>query len=140
MEKITKIEINIDKGWGFDFSGSFRITDCLFSDSDRVIDVGELVARLKRVLRKSEGFDMLTIDVSYGEAYNTQGRQMIASYRFVNKSTGMEMSMALPQTSWHFKEWQSANIKDVYKLAKICVDVANKQHIKAVREHNAVSL
>lgn len=134
MEKTTKIEVTIDKNWLMDFSAEFKMSECLFSTSDRTIDADEFISRLKKVLRKSDGFDMLTIDVTYGESYYGNGREVIASYRFVNRSTGMEFSMASPSTSWHFHTWQTATIKDLYKFGKICVECANRQHIKGIRQ------
>ena len=139
MNKTTKLEVNIDKVWEVGLSASFKLNEYKFSDHDSdVINENAFIDSLRKVLRKSDGFNMLSIDVTYGETYSTN-RQVIASYRFVREYDGIRMSMASPSTGWNFKEWNEASIKDVYKYTKICVEVANRTYIKSVRESVAVT-
>lgn len=134
METTTKIAITINQDWGSNYQAEFRVFECIFSTYDRLIDADIFIKTLKDALKRSGGFNMLTIDVTHGETYSTH-REVKASYRFTKDYTGeIKMSMASPQTSWHFHEWHNAVLKDVYKYTRVCVDVANMVYLKSVRE------
>jgi hypothetical protein len=134
METTTKISISIEQDWGSNYSAEFRVFECIFSTYDRLIDADIFTATLKDALKRSGGFKMLTIDVTHGNSYDTR-RETKASYRFTKDYAGeIKMSVASPQTSWHFQEWHNAVLKDVYKYTRVCIDVANMVYLKSVRE------
>jgi hypothetical protein len=139
-ETITKLVVTINQEWGANYKAEFVVTECLFNSSSwytKVLDKDIFIATLKDALKRSGGFRMLTIDVTHGDANSLSERSMVASYRFTRDIAGeVKMSMASPQTSWHFNEWHYAVLKDVYAYAKVCVDVCNDRFVQSLRELN----
>ena len=137
--KNIKVVITIDQKYyePVQTRAEFIITECIFTDFNRLINVGELIETLKKTLKRSDGFEMLTIDATIGENYSN--RTLLASYRFKKSYDNIEMAMASPRTSWTFQEWNNATTKDIYKYLKVVVETANNKFIESVRESGLVT-
>jgi hypothetical protein len=134
MNKIIKIEIEIENEFSVGFRGTMNINDMLFTEYSRVLDYDILAERYKKAIKKLEGFSMLTITLtSYEQGkYKVADMDIFKSFRYTQKCGEVQKSNFNGYSYNHFVD---DSIKNILPSIKEMVERGNKEFIELLKSN-----
>jgi hypothetical protein len=134
MNKIIKIEIEIENEFSVGFRGTMNINDMLFTEYSRVLDYDILAERYKKAIKKLEGFSMLTITLtSYEEGkYRVADMDIIKSLRYTQSIGNVQKSGF---NGYSYNDFNDDNIKNILPSIKEMVERGNKEFIELLKSN-----
>jgi hypothetical protein len=134
MNKIIKIEIEIENEFSVGFRGTININDMLFTEYSRVLDYDILAERYKKAIKKLEGFSMLTITLtSYEEGkYRVSDIDIIKSLRYTQSIGNVQKSGF---NGYSYNDFNDDNIKNILPSIKEMVERGNKEFIELLKSN-----
>jgi hypothetical protein len=135
MKKIIKIEIEIEKQFNINLKAEFKISEMLFTEYDNLFDYDSIKENYKKVLKKLEGFNMITATLFvYNDGEWRMGYDNIkSSFRYVNRSGEIKKS------KWYgngYLDFADAMEKNVLSDIKEMVEAGNKTYIELIKSNN----
>ena len=129
MNKIIKIEIEIENEFSVGFRGTININDMLFTEYSRVLDYDILAERYKKAIKKLEGFTMLTITLtSYEQGkYRVSDIDIIKSLRYTQSIGNVQKSGF---NGYSYNDFNDDSIKNILPSIKEMVDRGNRFELK----------
>jgi hypothetical protein len=134
MNKIIKIEIEIENEFSVGFRGTMNINDMLFTEYSRVLDYDILAERYKKAIKKLEGFTMLTITLtSYEQGkYKVADMDIFKSFRYTQKCGEVQKSNF---NGYSYNNFVDDNIKNILPSIKEMVERGNKEFIELLKSN-----
>ncbi len=134
MNKIIKIEIEIENEFSVGFRGTININDMLFTEYSRVLDYDILAERYKKAIKKLEGFSMLTITLtSYEQGkYRVSDIDIIKSLRYTQSIGNVQKSGF---NGYSYNDFNDDNIKNILPSIKEMVERGNKEFIELLKSN-----
>jgi hypothetical protein len=134
MNKIIKIEIEIENEFSVGFRGTMNINDMLFTEYSRVLDYDILAERYKKAIKKLEGFSMLTITLtSYEQGkYKVADMDIFKSFRYTQKCGEVQKSNF---NGYSYNNFVDDSIKNILPSIKEMVERGNKEFIELLKSN-----
>lgn len=137
MEKVVRININIEARFETGFSCEFSLTDMLFTSYEDVFNYEYLTGNLKKALVKcGNKFEMLTITLASGNSHDTYP-PVIDSYRFLYRSENIVYSK-LRGNSYGNENidggWYVSSKKQIFEMIKALCETGNRTFINLIKE------
>jgi len=134
MNKIIKIEIEIENEFSVGFRGTININDMLFTEYSRVLDYDILAERYKKAIKKLEGFTMLTITLtSYEQGkYKVADMDIFKSFRYTQKCGEVQKSNF---NGYSYNDFNDDSIKNILPSIKEMVERGNKEFIELLKSN-----
>jgi hypothetical protein len=135
MNKVIKIEIEIENEFSVGFRGTMNINDMIFTEYSRVLDYDILAERYKKAIKKLEGFTMLTITLtSYEQGkYKLSDMDIIKSFRYTQRFGEVQKSNF---NGYSYNDFNDDNLKTILPSIKEMVERGNKEFIELLKSNN----
>lgn len=125
MSKIIKVIVDIEQDkLGVNIRGNFNVTSMLFSDLQTTMDAEQMVNDVKKCIRSLKGFSMLTISMTYDDAYVPYPKE-VHSVRFIDNYGEIKMSYV---NGSRYSIWEVVKDKAIYDNIRTFVNNANAMH------------
>jgi hypothetical protein len=134
MNKIIKIQINIENEFGTGFRGEMDINDMIFTEYTSLLSYDHLAECYKKAVKKLEGFSMLTITLlSYEQGmYRLSDINTIKSIRYTNKYGEVKRS---DFNEYSYNNFVDDSIKTILPSIKEMVERGNKEFIELLKSN-----
>jgi hypothetical protein len=134
VEKIIEIKIELCKDFAVGFSCEYNVSDAIFTTYERLLNADGLIENYRKALKKAEGFNMLTLQVSCRNTndYSSYNTERIKSYRIVNRYGEYEGSRFNGVQYYNF-EPISMSKNFVENIIKEYVEIANERYIIEIK-------
>jgi hypothetical protein len=137
MEKIIEVKVELCKDYVVGFRCEYNIGDAIFTTYERLMYADGLIENYRKALKKAEGFNMLTLQVSCRNTndYSSHNTERIKSYRIVNRFGEYEGSRFNGVKYDNF-EPLSMSKNFVENIIKEYVAIANERYIQEIKSNS----
>lgn len=134
MNKIIKIEIEIENEFQTGFRGTMNVNDMIFTEYSTLLNYDHLADCYKKAIKKLEGFSMLTITLlSYEQGmYRLSDINTIKSLRYTQKYGEVKRSNF---NGCSYNNFVDDSIKNILPNIKEMVERGNKEFIELLKSN-----
>ena len=134
MNKIIKIEIEIENEFQIGFRGTMNVNDMIFTEYSSLLNYDHLADCYKKAIKKLEGFTMVTITLSIYEQgkYRAADMDIFKSFRYTQKFGEVQKSNF---NGYCYNNFVDDSIKNILPNIKEMVEKGNREFIELLKSN-----